>query len=128
MDLLITKDMYDVPIPICDMNDGSAFQFDSYVRGHHAYMNIREPLLGECLKYVKEPTNEVDKNAVAVVRINSIRKEVIVGHVQKNISMVVSMFLSLPHCTLNILVTGETCQSWSRLWARNPSEISFLWS
>ena len=53
------------------MNDGSAFQFDSYYKGYHAYMNIWEPLLGERLKCVKEPTNEVDKHAVAVVRINS---------------------------------------------------------
>ena len=43
-------------------------------------MNIWEPLLGECLKCVKEPTNEIDKNAVAVVRTNSISKDVVVGH------------------------------------------------
>ena len=46
------------------MNDGSAIQFDSYVRSYHAYMNIWEPLLGECLKCVKEPTNEVGKHAL----------------------------------------------------------------
>ena len=89
------------------MNDGSAFQFDSYVRDYHAYINIWEPLLGECLKCVKEPTNEVDKHAVAVVRINSLSKEVVVGHVPKFISMIVSMFLSLPGCTLSIEVTGK---------------------
>ena len=76
------------------MNDGSAFQFDSYVRDYHAYINIWEPLLGECLKCVKEPTNEVDKHAVAVVRINSITKELVVRHVPKFISMIVSIFLS----------------------------------
>ena len=75
------------------MNDGSAFQFDSYVRGYHAYMNIWEPLLGECLKCVKEPTNEVDKHVVAVVRINSLSKEVVVGHVPKFISMIVIIFI-----------------------------------
>ena len=42
MDLLITKDMYYVAIPVCIMNDGSAFQFESYVRGYHAYLNIWE--------------------------------------------------------------------------------------
>ena len=74
------------------MDDGSAFQFDSYVRGYHAYVNIWEPLLGDCLKCVKEPTNEVDKHAVAVVRINSLSKEVVVGHVPKFIFMIVSIF------------------------------------
>ena len=67
MDLLITKDMYDVAIPVCIMNNGSAFQFESYVTGHHAYLNIWEPLLGECLRCAKEPENEVHKHAVAVV-------------------------------------------------------------
>ena len=52
------------------MNDGSAFQFDSYVRGYHACMNIWESLLGECLKCAKEITNEVDKHAVAVVKFS----------------------------------------------------------
>ena len=55
------------------MNDGSVFQFDSYVRDYHAYISIWEPLLGECLKCVKESRNEVDKHAVAVVRINSLQ-------------------------------------------------------
>ena len=36
MVLLITKDMYDVAIPVCIMNDGSPFQFESYVRGYHS--------------------------------------------------------------------------------------------
>ena len=40
MDLLITKDMYDVAIPVCIMDNGSVFQFESYVRGYHAYLNI----------------------------------------------------------------------------------------
>ena len=64
------------------MNDGSAFQFDSYVRGYHAYMSIWEPLLGECLKWVKEPTNKVGKVAVAVVRINSLSKELLLDMCQ----------------------------------------------
>ena len=93
------------------MNDGSAFQFDSYVRGHHAYMNIWKPLVGECLKCVKEPTNEVDKNAAvrkhAVVRINSLSKEVFVGHVPKFTFIIVSMFLPLLGCTQSMEVTEK---------------------
>ena len=92
---------------ICIMNDGSAFQFDSYVRGYHAYMNIWELLLGDCLKCVKEPTNQVDKHAVAVVRINYLSEEIVVGHVPMFISMIASMFLTLPGCTLSIEVTGK---------------------
>ena len=64
---------------------------------------IWETLLGECLKCVKEPTNEVDKHAVAVVHINSLSKEVVIGHVPKFISLL----LSLLGCTLSIEVTGK---------------------
>ena len=53
MDLLITKDMYDVAIPVCIMNYGSAFQFESFVSGYHAYLKIWEPLLGEYLRCAK---------------------------------------------------------------------------
>ena len=40
-----------------------------------------KPLLGKCLQCVKEPTNGVEKNAVAVVLTNSHFKEEVVGHV-----------------------------------------------
>ena len=45
-------------------------------------MIIWKPLVGNCLQCVKEPTKEIDKNAVAVVRTNSQYKEQVVGHVQ----------------------------------------------
>ena len=47
-------------------------------------------------------TSKVDKNAVVVVHTNSHCKEEVVHHVQPKISIIVSMFLSLPHCALNI--------------------------
>ena len=53
-----------------------------YIIGYHIYMIIWKPLVGKCLQCVKEQTNEVDKNVVAVVRANSHCKEV-VGHVQQ---------------------------------------------
>lgn len=62
------------------MKDRSKFECDSFVRGYHAYMDIWKALIGECLKCVEEPTNEVDTNALAVVRTNShCTKEVVVG-------------------------------------------------
>ena len=107
MELLINEDMYDASIPISVMKDGSKFQCNSFVRGYHVYMNIWEPLVGECLKSRKEPTKEMDKAAVAVIRINSYNDEVVVGHMPKNMSKIVYMFLSLPHCASDIFVTGK---------------------
>ena len=62
-----------------------------------------KPLVGKCLHCVKEPINGVEKNAVAVVCTNSLCKEEVTDHV----SLIVSMFLSLPHCALGIFATGK---------------------
>ena len=70
-------------------------------------MIIWKPLIGECLHCVKQPTNKVNKNPVAVVLTNSHCNEEVVGYVQQNISMVVSKLLSLTRCTLGIFVTGK---------------------
>ena len=107
MELLINEDMYDVAIPIWVMKDSSSFQCDSFVRGYHVYMNIWERLLGECLKSRKELTNEIGKTAVAGISIDSYSEEVVVRHVLKNMSKIVFIFLSLPHCVLDIFVTGK---------------------
>ena len=107
MELVINEDMYDVAIPVWVMKDSSTFQCDSFVRGYHVYMNVWEPLVGECLKRKKEPTNKMDKTAVAVIRINSYSEEVVVGPVPKNLSKILFMFLSLSHCALDIFVTGK---------------------
>ena len=47
---------------------------------YHAY--IWKPLFGECLQYVKQLANEVDKNAVAVVPTDSQCIEEVFGQVQ----------------------------------------------
>ena len=39
----------------------------------------------------------MDKTAVAVIRINSYSEEGVAGHVPKNMSKIVFMFLSLSH-------------------------------
>ena len=49
----------------------------------------------------------MDKTAVPVIRINSYSEEGVVGHMPKNMSKVALMFLSLPHCALDIFVTGK---------------------
>ena len=46
-------------------------------------MEIWKPFAGECLQYVKEPSNKVDKNVVAMVGINTHYKEKMVSHVQQ---------------------------------------------
>ena len=90
-------------------------------------MNIWEPLVGECLKSRKEPTKVMDKTVVAVIRINSYSEEVVVGHVPKNMSKIVFMFISLPHCALDIFVTGKRkCKTLSEIKYRETSYKNFF--
>ena len=41
-----------------------------FIRGYHEYQAYWEPILGDIYKLMREPTNEKDVNAVAVVRPN----------------------------------------------------------
>jgi len=63
-------------------------QIDSYIRGYHAYMDIWTPVLNEELILKREPTNERDRNAVAVLK-----EEALVGHVPFNLAPFISAFL-----------------------------------
>ena len=53
-------------------------------------MNIWNPLVGETLKCRQEPSNEVDKNVVAIIRSGSWEKE----------GKTCSMFLKVPNTLL----------------------------
>lgn len=76
----------------------SQYQVDSCVRGYHQYQAIWTSAVGETLPCVREPTNTIDRYAVAVVRSG-----VVVGHLPKKISRVCSIFLRREgtiHCTV----------------------------
>ena len=60
-------------------------------------MNIWNPLVGESLKCRQEPSNEVDKNVVAIIRSGSWEKE----------GKTCSMFLKVPNTLLEFQVVGK---------------------
>ena len=68
---LITEEMFEVDIPICIEVNCHEHQYESFARGYHVYMNIRTSLVGEMLKCMHEPSNEVDENAMAIIRTDS---------------------------------------------------------
>ena len=59
-------------------------------------MIIWKPLVGKRLQCVKELTNEVNKNVVAVVLTNSHCKEEVVGLVQQKSALLYSCFYPCP--------------------------------
>ena len=54
----------------CGSNASEFVEIDSYVRGHihYAYQDIWIPFRGEVLQLKREPDNNVDQSAVAVVK------------------------------------------------------------
>ena len=88
-------------------------------------MIIWKPLVGKCLQCLNESTNEVDKNGVAAVRANSHSKEEVDGHVQHEIFMIVSMFLSLPHCGWYIFATGKHVNHGGEYGLEIPTNFHF---
>ena len=107
MELLISKDMYKTPIPLLIRNHSLSFNCENFIRGYHVYMKVWRPFLGECLFGKKEPSNRFDKNAAAVISLNNCGREDVVGHVPQNILKVVPFYISLPHCYLELEVTGK---------------------
>ena len=63
-------------------------EFNSYIRGYHAYKEDWAPTTGEELVLRRELENDKDHYAVAVVKDGEI-----VGHVPYNLSRTVSHFL-----------------------------------
>ena len=76
---MITEEMYEMEIPIIIDKVLVAYEYDSFARGFHVYMDIWNPVIGEILKCKREPTNEVDKHAVTIMCSDSLGKESVVG-------------------------------------------------
>ena len=48
----------------------NAIKVNSFIRGYHEYQADWEPILGDIYRLMHEPTNEMDVNAIAIVRPN----------------------------------------------------------
>ena len=109
--------MYEMEILIIIDKDLVTYEYDSFARGFHVYMDIWNPVIGEILKRKRDPTNEVVKHAVAIMCSDSLGKESVVGHIPHNISKFSSMFLTIPSTAIEVEVLGK----------RVNREISVLW-
>ena len=97
--------MYEMEIPIIIDKDLVTYEYDSFF--FHVYMDIWNPVIGEILKCKCEPTNEVNKHAVAIMCSDSLGKESVVGHIPHNISKFSSMFLTIPSTAIEVEVLGK---------------------
>ena len=103
---MITEEIYEIEIPIIIEKNMATYEYDSFARCYHAYMDIWNALMGEILKSKQEQTNEVDKHAVVIMRSNSLGKESVVGHFPQNISKFL-MFLMISFTSIEVEVVGK---------------------
>ena len=85
---------------VCGNKPLEIFEFNSYVRGYHAYQDLWSPQLGDVLPIEREPTNHEDKFAVTVKLEGHV-----VGHFPFNIAPTISHFLNRNKGTVE--VTGK---------------------
>ena len=76
-------------------------EFDSFIRGYHAYKDTWNPAVGDVLRLQRETTNIKDKLAVAVMN-----QSTVVGHVPYNTAPAVSHFLKRSTNKATVRVTG----------------------
>ena len=97
-DLLLKDVEEEIPIYTCF----SSYEFDSFIRGYHVYQRIWTSVVGETYSCTREPGNEQDSKAVAVMY-----EDGVVGHSPLAISKCISLFLNLPGSFLETKVTGK---------------------
>ncbi len=67
---------------MANVNDSQrVLEIHSYIRGHHAYIDVWTPSIGESLLVKKESTNTKVPRAVAILK-----EDDIVGHVPQNLA------------------------------------------
>ena len=97
-DLLLKDVEEEIPIYTCF----TSYEFDSFIRGYHVYQHIWTPVEGETYSFTREPGNEQDCNAVAVMY-----EDRVVGHIRLAISKCISLFFTLPGSFFETKVTGK---------------------
>ena len=107
--------------PVSEQN-ADYLEVSSYVRGYHVYKDYWEPRIGETLLLRREPHNDRDRRAVAVMK-----EQGIVGHVPQNFAPFLSSFLQREVEQRNGKDYWETRQPRKRLRFRNSLPLLSLW-
>ena len=111
---------------------------NSFIRGYHVYKCEWEPSLEDVYKLMREPTNIMDSNAVAIVR-ESGQTEIqpgihpstlsnnyeVIGHIPKLMATWVSKFLKRPTNTGKAVIKGKRINRGAGFGLEIPCEYIF---
>ena len=89
------------------------------------HLFIKNNLIEERLKSKREPTRKVGKNAVSIILTGFMGEESIVWHIQK-ICKNGSVFLTLPHSSMEAEVAGKRVNHECGYWLEIPVRYHFL--
>ena len=114
----------------------SVVRVNSFVRGYHEYVNIWQPAISSEHSLRREPGNEVDKNAVAVVQetqaepLNTHPNEIavgmeVVGNVPKLMAQWVTKFLKRASNSGTVVITGKRINRGAGYGLELPCEFKF---
>ena len=84
------------------VEEGSCYEWSSYIRGYHDYQAVWTPTIGEMLLLKVEATNPYDDFTVSIVKDGAV-----VVHVLKYVSRVICFFLKRVESVGFCEVTGS---------------------
>ena len=102
------------------MQNAGSFNFASYIRGFHVYMNIWDPEINEVLTLVHEKNNKSDKFAMAVLKSGRI-----VGHAPRENSKIMYFYMQRGG-KITVRVTGTKVNRSEGVGLEIPGTYTFV--
>ena len=120
----ILAENIDLELPLT-LQEFSSYTINTFSRGYHEYMLVWMPQIGDDSLFCRrERSNEYDEYAVAIVRIDHFKREV-VGHVPIFLSKTLNKFLRLPGSYASCKVTGTRINTGIDVGLEIPIVIAF---
>jgi hypothetical protein len=102
------------------IKNAASFNFPSYIRGFHVYMNIWDPEINEVLTLVHEKDNKSDKFAMAVLKSGRI-----VGHAPRKNSKIMYFYMQRGG-KITVTVTGTKVNRSEGVGLEIPGTYTFV--
>ena len=102
------------------------FETESVIKGYHAYLNDRAPVLGENVSIRPEPKNEIDECAVAVTTDARVTDHLKKGKTGRYAKTDFDFLRANPMNAARITVTGKSVNFGNGQGLQIPCTILFI--
>ena len=116
----------DMELPIT-FEEFCSHTINTFSRGYHEYISVWMPQIGDNSLFCKrELVNKYDEYAAAIVAIDHLKQEEVVGHVPLFLSKTLSKFLCLPGSYASCKVIGTKINRGNGVGLELPIGITFV--